>query len=234
MFCPNCGKPVKENDNFCRYCGSSLNFEPKQENNEPSQTVDNTASYIEDYRQPQQANREEFVVHHYDQPQEVMTAEKKVEEKLPYADGEELVLYDIKKHVMALFWPICLTPVFFIYFWCIFLNTHSFLSWIIVFLLLIPIIYPILRFNSDKIVVTTKFAHIKMGILNPVEIDVPLTKINMLDLSQTTMGRILDYGTVSFVYEGESYEYGYIKDPGELQYLIDDPARYIREVLEEE
>ena len=173
------------------------------------------------------------MVHHYDQTQENL-AEKKEEEKLPYADGEELVLYDIKKHVMALFWPICLTPVFFIYFWFIFLNTHSPLSWVIVFLLLAPIIYPILRFNSDKIVVTTKFAHIKMGVLNPVEIDIPLKKINMLDLSQTTMGRILDYGTVSFIYEGENYEYGYIKNPGELQYLIDNPARYIKEVLEDE
>lgn len=232
MFCPNCGKPVKDNDNFCRYCGSGLDFEQKQENDVP-QMPENSASYIEDYRQPQQYNQEEFVVHHYDQTQENL-AEKKEEEKLPYADGEELVLYDIKKHVMALFWPICLTPVFFIYFWFIFLNTHSPLSWVIVFLLLAPIIYPILRFNSDKIVVTTKFAHIKMGVLNPVEIDIPLKKINMLDLSQTTMGRILDYGTVSFIYEGENYEYGYIKNPGELQYLIDNPARYIKEVLEDE
>lgn len=232
MFCSNCGKPVKENDNFCRYCGSSLNSESKQENN-VTHIHDNAASYIEDYRQPQQGNQEEFVVHHYEQPQGNL-AEKKEEEKLPYADGEELVLYDIKKHVMALFWPICLTPVFFVYFWCFFLNTHSPLSWVIVFILLAPIIYPILRFNSDKIVVTTKFAHIKMGVLNPVEIDIPLKKINMLELSQTTMGRIMDYGTVSFVYEGESYEYGYIKDPGEFQYLIDDPARYIKEVLEDE
>ena len=118
MFCPNCGKPVKDNDNFCRYCGSGLDFEQKQENNVP-QMSENSASYIEDYRQPQQHNKEKFVVHHYDQTQENL-AEKKEEEKLPYADGEELVLYDIKKHVMALFWPICLTPVFFIYFWFIF------------------------------------------------------------------------------------------------------------------
>lgn len=234
MFCPNCGKPVKENDNFCRYCGSSLNFEQKQDNPQ-SQISENTASYIEDYRQPQMPEQEEFVVHHYEQPQASVTDQKAREKvELPYANGEEFVLYDIKKHVMALFWPICLTPVFFVYFWCIFLNTHSIFSWIIVFLLLAPIIYPILRFNSDKIVVTTKFAHIKMGVLNPAEIDIPLSKIEMLDLSQSTMGRILNYGTVSFTYDGESYEYGYIKDPGELQYLIDNPARYIKEVLEDE
>ena len=38
----------------------------------------------------------------------------------------------------------------------------------------------------------------------------------------------------SDIYEGENYEYGYIKNPGELQYLIDNPARYIKEVLEDE
>ena len=27
MFCPNCGKQVKENDKFCRYCGYKLDEE---------------------------------------------------------------------------------------------------------------------------------------------------------------------------------------------------------------
>ena len=176
MFCPKCGKPVKENDNFCRYCGNRLEIE------QPSDVV--TQSYI-------------------------------------------------KKHWMALFWPIFLTPIFFLYFWFIFLNTHSFFSWVIVFLILAPIVYPILRFNSDKIVITTKYAHIKLGVLNPEEIDIPLTKLDMLEISQTTMGRIMDYGMISFMSNGEQFDYGYIKDPGELQYLIENPARYIEEALEE-
>ena len=29
MFCSNCGKEVKENDNFCRYCGFNLHNEVK-------------------------------------------------------------------------------------------------------------------------------------------------------------------------------------------------------------
>ena len=221
MFCPNCGKPVKENDKFCRYCGSKLELE--QESNTTTQ------AYIEHAERPTVS--EDYTVHHYN-PQPIEELVK--EDTTPSYDGEELVIYDVKKHWMALFWPIFLTPIFFLYFWFIFLNTHSFFSWIVVFLILAPIVYPILRFNSDKIVVTTKYAHVKLGVLNPMEIDIPLSKIEMLELSQTTMGRIMDYGMVSFVWEKEQYDFGYIKEPGELQYLIDNPARYIKEALEEE
>lgn len=222
MFCPNCGKQVKENDKFCRYCGYKLDEELN------SDVV--SVPYIE-YPNKNETS-ENYTVHHYEtQPEE---APKEEEEVTPAYDGEELVIYDVKKHWMALFWPIFLTPIFFLYFWFIFLNTHSFFSWVIVFLILTPIIYPILRYNSDKIVITTKYAHVKLGVLNPIEIDIPLSKIAMLELSQTTMGRIMDYGMVSFVRENEQYDFGYIKEPGELQYLIENPARYIKEVLEEE
>ena len=30
MYCPNCGKEVKENDNFCRYCGNNLQEKIKE------------------------------------------------------------------------------------------------------------------------------------------------------------------------------------------------------------
>lgn len=222
MFCPKCGKPVKENDNFCRYCGNRLEIA------QPSDVV--TQSYIEHAEKSEVP--EEYTVHHYE-PKPVVVEENIKEYKLPDENSEELVIYDIKKHWMALFWPIFLTPIFFLYFWFIFLNTHSFFSWVIVFLILAPIVYPILRFNSDKIVITTKYAHIKLGVLNPEEIDIPLTKLDMLEISQTTMGRIMDYGMISFMSNGEQFDYGYIKDPGELQYLIENPARYIEEALEE-
>ena len=211
MFCPNCGKQIKDSDNFCRYCGAD---------------VRNTE--IKDISE----NDNEYVVHRYDSDESQIS--KTINEyKLPDDDAEELVLYDIKKHWMALFWPVILTPVFFIYFWIIFLNTHSLFSWIIVLILLFAIIYPILRYNSDKIIITTKYAHIKLGVLNPVEIDIPLTKIDVLDVSQTTVGRMFDYGTVSFVHDSERYEYGYVQSPGELQYIIDDPARFVHEAMTE-
>lgn len=224
MFCPNCGKQVKENDKFCRYCGTKLDEELE------SGVI--SAPYIENPKKNE--IDEEYTIHHYE-PQPVDEKDD-IEEKytLPSDDSEELVIYDVKKHWMALFWPIFLTPIFFLYFWFIFLNTHSFFSWVVVFLILAPIIYPILRYNSDKIVITTKYAHVKLGVLNPMEIDIPLKKLEMLELSQTTMGRIMDYGMVSFIWDGDQYDFGYIKEPGELQYLIDNPARYIKETLSEE
>lgn len=205
MFCPNCGKPVKDFDNFCRYCGADLKRDMVEKKPEPV--------------------RVEPIKQEYEIPQEY---------KLPPENSEELVLYDVKKHWMALFWPIFMTPVFFIYFWVIFLNTHSIFSWIVVFLILIPIVYPILRYHSDKIIITTKFAHIKIGVLNPVEIDIPINKFNMCDFSQTTMGRILDYGTISLNHNAERYDYNYIKNPGDIEYIMENPARFINESLEED
>ncbi len=224
MFCPNCGKQVKENDKFCRYCGAKLEEELE------SDVI--SRPYIE--MPPKNEVPEDYTIHHYEPQPAVENTHAEEEFTLPSDDSEELVIYDVKKHWMALFWPIFLTPIFFLYFWFIFLNTHSFFSWVVVFLILAPIIYPILRYNSDKIVITTKYAHVKLGVLNPMEIDIPLKKLEMLELSQTTMGRIMDYGMVSFIWDGDQYDFGYIKEPGELQYLIDNPARYIKEALDEE
>ncbi len=203
MFCPNCGKPVKDFDNFCRYCGADLKNDAVNPKNETIKT-------------------------------EIQQQEISQEYKLPPEDSEELVLYDVKKHWMALFWPIFLTPIFFIYFWVIFLNTHSILSWVIVLLIISFIIYPILRYHSDKIIITTKFAHIKIGVLNPIEIDIPIKKLDMCDFSQSAMGRILDYGTISFNHNAERYDYNYIKNTADIEYILENPARFVSESLEED
>lgn len=195
MFCPNCGKETKENDNFCRYCGCDLRSDNVQ--------------------------TEEILPHN--EPQKTLINN----------DDEEFVLYDVQKHLMALVLPMFLIPLFAFYFWNIFLNTHSLLSWFIVIAILGLIIYPIARYKSDRLIVTTKFAHIKVGIINPVEIDIPIDKIDMLEISQTSMGRMLGYGMAAFSSNSERYDYGYIKFPEELQYLIDDPERFAHEVLDE-
>lgn len=214
MFCPNCGKQIKDDDNFCRYCGVDLRIEKSYESTE--QVV-------------------EEVVHETEQDNSKVVVElKKSEEaKTPLYTGEELVLYDIKKHWMALFWPAFLTPLFLIYFWVIFLNTHSLFSWVIVIGMLALIIYPIARYKSDKIVITTKSAHIKIGVLNPAEIEIPLEKLGIIDISQSSMGRLLDYGTASFCINAEKYDYSYIKYPEDLQFIIDEPRKFLEESLRE-
>ena len=205
MFCPKCGKQVKDEDNFCRYCGAGLQEEEFHDEKVDTDKV------------------EDVVVSHEEETYSV------VED-----NSEEFVLCDLKKHIMALFWPIVMTPIFFLYFWNIFLNTHSFFSWVVVFLILSPIVYPVLRYNSDKIIVTSKYMRIKVGVINPEEIDIPLSKLDMVDLSQTTVGRMLDYGSLSFNSNGKQFEYGYIKDLGELQYIIENPETFVKESLEED
>lgn len=198
MYCPNCGKMIKENDNFCRYCGTDLRFE---------------------------------------EPQKVKIEPQVLSNEIPIDkvnDGEEFVLYDVPKHFMSLVLPIFLTPLFFFYFWNIFLNTHSFFSWVIIIAILGLIIYPIAKYKSDRIIITNKFAHIKVGVMNPIEIDIPLEKLDALEVSQTSMGRMLGYGVLAFIYNSEKYDFGYIKSPEDLQYIIDDPKRFINESLEEE
>ena len=203
MFCPNCGKQIRDYDNFCRYCGIDLRVETRCVSSVNTSEDKSPIAVNEEY-------------------------------KLPEDDAEELVLYDVKKHHMALFWPVVLTPVFFVYFWNIFLNTHSFLSWVIMFGILAAIIYPVLRFIYDKIIITTKFAHIKIGVLNPVEIDIPINDLTRFDLTMTSMGRLMDYGMLSFTANSQRYEYRYVKAPEDLKYIIDNPARFLKEALSED
>jgi len=44
----------------------------------------------------------------------------------------------------------------------------------------------------------------------------------------------MDYATVSFPLNGEQFEYPYVKNPEELQYIIDNPVKYIKESIEED
>lgn len=199
MYCPHCGKQVKEEDNFCRFCGAEL-----------KEKFENVVIEKQDLKEPE-------------------ITEKPVEE--PLYEGEEFVLYEIKKHWMSLFWPVFLTPLFLMYFWVIFLNTHSLFSWIVVIAMLALIIYPIIRYKTDQIVITTKSAHIKIGIINPAEVEIPLEKLNLIDVSQSSIGRVLDYGTATFCINAEKYDYPYIKYPEDLQFIIDEPKKFIEESL---
>lgn len=197
MYCPNCGKEIKDNDNFCRFCGADLRLDETQ--------------------------IQEEVRHHNEEVEQ--------HEIIENSDDEEYVLYDVRKHWMSLAVPIFLVPLFLFYFWSIFLNSHSFLSWVIVIAILALIIYPIARYKSDKIIITNKFAHIKVGVLNTEEVDIPLEKLDVLEVTQTSMGRMFGYGIISFAVNSEKFDYGYIEAPEDLQYIIDDPARFIAESM---
>ena len=195
MFCPQCGKQVNDEDNFCRFCGIDL-------------------------------RNEVFINENIDEKPDLEISENK--------EDDEFVLYEVKKHWMALVIPVFLIPLFLFYFVNIFLNSLSFLSWIVLLALIAYIIYPIIRFNSDRIIVTNRFVHLKMGVLNPEETDISLEEIDVFDVSQTTIGRLFDYGTISFCLDSNSFDYRYIKAPEDFQYIIENPQQFINETLEED
>jgi membrane protein YdbS with pleckstrin-like domain len=195
MYCPNCGKEVKEYDRFCRFCGTNL--------------------------------QQEII-----KPLEPKIEVKEVVKEKILDNVEEVVLYVVKKHWIDLIIPIVLTPLFFFYFWNIFLNTHSIFSWVIMFAILWFIFYPVARLKSDRMVITNKFIHIKTGVLNPEEIDIPIENANLLELSQSVMGRVFDYGFATYLSSGEKRDYGSIKSPEDLEYIIENPQKFVEENLD--
>ncbi len=147
-------------------------------------------------------------------------------------DVEEIVLYDVKKHWINLVPSVFFTPLFFFYFWNIFLNTHSFFSWVVMAALLGFIFYPIARYKSDKIVITNKYAHLKCGVINPEEVNIPLDKIDLLEVTQSSFGKTLGYGLVTYIAWNEKLQYGCIVEPEELEYIIENPQKFVEENMD--
>ena len=48
------------------------------------------------------------------------------------------------------------------------------------------------------------------------------------------MGRMLDYGHVTFNFIDNSIDFGDIENPEDLQYIIDNPEEFIKESLKED
>ena len=78
-------------------------------------------------------------------------------------------------------------------------------------------------------VITNKYIHIKSGVLNPQEFNIPLNNTDMIEVSQTTMGRIFDYGFASYYNGAENVDYGYITSPDDLEYIIENPKNFVEE-----
>ena len=130
-----------------------------------------------------------------------------------------------------IFWTIFLTPLFLIYFWTIFLSSQSIFSWFVVAGIIVLIVYPAICYKSESFVITTKSAHIKIGFIKKEEIEIPLKDFDKLDVTQSSMGRMFDYGTVTFNYKSEKYDYPYVKSPEELLYIFQNPGEFIQEQI---
>lgn len=223
MFCPNCGKKVNDYDNFCKFCGHDLR------DHEESSNTDTSVNY---------ENQEEHSAHKisiYEDTDVITETEKLTDsaETNNSDDENEIVVYEIKKHYMALFWPIVFSPIFIAYFWIFYVNIPTFWGFLIAVLVLMPIIYPILRYFSDRAVITTANLHIRQGAFNTEDITVPLNKIHLVRLRRSYLGRIADYGHLIIEKENSDKEitYRYIQDPDDVQFILGNPKAYITEYL---
>lgn len=228
MFCPNCGKKVNDFDNFCKFCGHDLRESEKSvESYLTSEAAESKApiSYSVDENSQAESVSSPKTVVQQDEP-------APVEEK-PVNDDEEIVVYEIKKHAMSLFWPCVFSPIFLAYFWIFYVNIPSIIGFIIALIVLAPIVYPILRYFSDRSVVTTSSLHIRQGVFNVEDICIPLKKIHLVRLRRSFLGRIADYGHLVIEKENSDKEivYRYIQDPEDVEFILNNTQAYIKEYM---
>ncbi len=217
MFCPNCGKKINDYDNFCKFCGRDLREESYIENDN-----ENVIPFRES------TNQEKAV----EIPLIVQTASM-TEEFKDESEDEEIVVYEIKKHWMALFWPLVFSPLCLFYFWNIYIHIDSFIGFLIGLLFLIPIVYPILRYYSDRAVITTSHLHTQQGVVDFTETSIKLDKINLIHMRRSYLGKLCNYGHL--IIESEIDEkptvYKYVQDPEDISFILRNPKAYIEAYL---
>ena len=224
MFCPHCGKKVNDGDNFCKFCGYDLR-DGRVENYAEQSAIYNENTPVErqifgDYREVKTQAEPEAV------RQDVIQVN----------EDEEIVVYEIKKHYMALFWPCVFSPIFIAYFWIFYVNIPSLLGFIIALIVLLPIVYPVLRYFSDRSVITTQSLHIRQGVFNIEDICVPLNKIHLVRIRRSFVGRFANYGHLIIEKENSDKEivYRYIQDPEDVEFILRNPKAYIEEYFKQE
>jgi len=161
---------------------------------------------------------------------EIVETEDEIYDSELFESQEELVLLDVKRHWMSLFVPAFMTPIFLAYFWYIFLGTEGMKSYFVALIMLAFIVYPIMRFKNDRMVITNKFAHIKIGTINKKEFNIAINKFDTFSVNQSLLGKMLDYGTIVFYMENEKYEFPYIEAPECMQKIFSNPKKYLSDL----
>jgi len=88
--------------------------------------------------------------------------------------------------------------------WIIFCN----IWWVIGFFFLFPFTIPIaiLKMLTSEFAITSKRVIMKTGILSINTFELNLTKIESINVTQSFLGKSLDYGTITFIGTGGSKE----------------------------
>ena len=94
------------------------------------------------------------------------------------------------------------------------------LNILIVLMLFFWFIYDILPFFTTKLKITNKRIIGKIGSITVNEIDSPLNKINAIQIKQTFLGNMFNYGTIVVTTASSMFEFKYINNPYEIKEII--------------
>jgi uncharacterized membrane protein YdbT with pleckstrin-like domain len=96
------------------------------------------------------------------------------------------------------------------YHWIIFVNI-----WVI---FLIPILVPLFKMLGSEFAITSKRVIMKTGLLNSNTFEMSLAKIESVNVNQGVLGKLLDYGTVTFIGTGSTREtFNHVSGPMEFR-----------------
>jgi uncharacterized membrane protein YdbT with pleckstrin-like domain len=94
--------------------------------------------------------------------------------------------------------------------WIIFINI-----WVI---LVVPVIASFIKYISSEFAITSKRVIMKTGLVNSNTFEMNLSKIESVNVNQSILGKMLDYGTVTFIGTGSTREtFNYVSKPMEFR-----------------
>lgn len=131
--------------------------------------------------------------------------------KINLQPGEEIV-YVAKLHFALFFQPV----VFFLLGWWLYGTDARVLHYGGIFLLFIGVVSLIQRIMvkiGSVYAVTNKRVMLKTGIISRRAVDLVLAKCEGLQIKQSVLGRILNYGTITVTTGGALSSYPFIADP---------------------
>jgi uncharacterized membrane protein YdbT with pleckstrin-like domain len=117
---------------------------------------------------------------------------------------DENVVEKIKRHWMYFFWPVLIS----------FITYGVGIIWLI---------YRILRYHMDNIILTNQRFNMKVGVLSIENISTRLDKIQNIYYSQGILGRMLGYGTISIQSAATAgmVVYSYVPNPATVKQAIE-------------
>jgi uncharacterized membrane protein YdbT with pleckstrin-like domain len=121
--------------------------------------------------------------------------------------SSETVMYRTRLHKIMFFWPIIFALAFCgLGFWVSHQDTYKSISGMCYILAIIVLLPSYIKYISTEFVVTNKRVIVKVGFIRRHTVETLLQKIEAVEVKQTILGRIANYGTLSVIGTGGTTE----------------------------